>query len=1035
MGEMGVQLTRTRNGRKRAKEKRVMDNLLGSPTLAERIALLQRSARNHKGGPNISGTPLILPEVSSSSSTSNDEASEAYSEGPHVLAKGWNASTTTSSDVEGVDWPGSDSWAQWASVEDPERAASDVYPEVVGREVIKDTGIQTKKSHSFDAANDDAENDFSAASVNRRLDQILDKLSRLSLPENATDEERQDVDLIRNMASLSFEKVVAAGGTGRVAEVDDHSIDWVVREVIARGPNLDPRRKIFASTNSDRPVLNIGSPGLLLRDPRDTADWGFTQNRESATSDAGNARSTGPADRFIPHVEAAGQADANDPTEGEITLKLLNTAGPRDVEGLPPIPRKWLDPSYPYYGLEGTGRLGIAERVDVFQSQRVNQQRSRLDDTLSISSVVDTDEGVSGTPRTANGAAANRNSFWTDPTNASGHNLTVEKSASHTSSSPVRTLGLHRLANPAESTKYGRQTSASDDVPATLLVEGYQVPPHKEEEWNSRKQLFEPFAFEQSEGTRPTSSIELDACASSLTGISQEFHFGWDGTPLAQRRYSMESTASLSDETFQRSGFGNGGAVVNQAVESGPAKPMRYSTSSVDFMFLKPERGQSSSPDNENLLARASSFQRGGRSKTSIAGFTACDSSASELSFPMNDSFFGDKKDSRCPHVPVVLQSSIESLDFDTASQRHHIKALPPPSIVCESNVYQHRPSQFDQRQQQHAICREGESFHSLDGLSPRADDAPSQQQNCISYGLDQIPRPTLPLAHSANSDVRRPSSTRIRFPGGEEGRFLRQEMQQLPSSFPSQTPCGLESQGFVDPRIGLKAHILHASDSPMGSGHWQGSGTCIDSGMVNSSKVLGTLRPPSLVDESQFVVDPRIGLNASFLRTPDSPMRSGLWQRGEAVIGVVKASELRSTPRPPSLVDASASTSTRSRTRVTSASDHALEKRANSRTGCEQSMGWEPFERAERKHLIPVQHFSNVERFPGRYGEHVQIPESLDNMSSQRETHSSDRISAGRMTRPGQRNELCRFVLRWVQVSVVLSILEGYSRVFGFRT
>jgi hypothetical protein len=255
MGEMGVQHTRTRNGRKRAKEKGVMDNLLGSPTLAERIALLQRSARNHKGGGlNMSGTPLILPEVSSSSSSSNDEASEAYSEGPHVLAKGWNASTTKRSEGEGVDWQGSDSWAHWASVEDPERAASDVYPEVVAREVEKNNGIQTKKSHSFDAANDDAENDFSAASVNRRLDQILDKLSRLSLPENATDEERQDVDLIRNMASLSFEKLVAAGGTGRVAEVDDHSIDWVVREVIARGPNLDRKRKIFASSNSDRPI-------------------------------------------------------------------------------------------------------------------------------------------------------------------------------------------------------------------------------------------------------------------------------------------------------------------------------------------------------------------------------------------------------------------------------------------------------------------------------------------------------------------------------------------------------------------------------------------------------------------------------------------------------------------------------------------------------------------------------------------------------------------------------------------------------------
>lgn len=425
---MGIPIeTMTASKSKRKKQaKEILVNPMGSPTLAERIASLQNSQSKHSraGVPIAGGTRLVMPELLSTSSDSDRENIE----------KGVDSGDSETQRL--VDWPETESWAHWSHAASTDSHSKPCFvsksnTQARGGLSKEATASLTAHSAQLEATSKQPTSSatLSAASVNRRLDEILTKLSNLSIPGIASVEEKDDIDLIRNMASLSFEKIVGNSGEANTEQPvrEQVSMDAVSLSDIysIQVPGLG----ILSDTASSTQILahqSFGemSSGLVhqLADRgSESIDLGPT--RGGSTDDVffddttSQVSTFSPSDRgpvFEVHTTWP-LLDSAEETGTIQSLKRYHAAGRGDLlserANSEDHPRNHDDPRYPYYGQIGTGRLGIAERVDVFQPQ--TGPRGLALESCSLDSPIHTADGVGGTPRTANGSAANR-SFWSE---------------------------------------------------------------------------------------------------------------------------------------------------------------------------------------------------------------------------------------------------------------------------------------------------------------------------------------------------------------------------------------------------------------------------------------------------------------------------------------------------------------------------------------------------------------------------------------------------------------------------------------------
>lgn len=494
---------------------------------------------------------------------------------------------------ESIDWSETVSMTKWSSkgVENlvsggSEQSSLDGTGEIF---LMHSRRAASPTEHSTD------QDDFSAASVNRRLDEILTKVSLLTLPNIATDEEQQDMELIRNMANPSFEKAAEGGGKGQVNHSrNQNSSTNTVGDLSTQSQNMtrtdnenpvpihrSASREISGLRSYERPHAGDAAEKAVssrLDVSSETKVGYMACNAMEIDQQSDAIRSRGDAfERQSDTKEGMNMTRGVDITRSELTMHDQRSY--LDPGTTVALPRKQADPSYPYYRQNGTGRLGIAERVDVFQSVQLQKP--------SLSSTVGTADGVDCTPRTSNTAVPHRDSFKPEEDDQ---------------------MGTARVSNPQIYLQLLTQQPTSDS-PASYIADTFPrqnlplssnqsfiQPAHRNEapqldEVVERSSgvlylLRQPSSFrDQAISSQPvshSSPIDVEIGAHSLGEISQELSTGWEECQLEQRRRLFQTSTSAVGEDLRQplSPFSASVRSTWQGQEDEPSQANNYSSTS-----------------------------------------------------------------------------------------------------------------------------------------------------------------------------------------------------------------------------------------------------------------------------------------------------------------------------------------------------------------------------------------------------------------------------------------------------------------------
>jgi len=346
-------------------------DLSSVPSLQERIEALKMAQMGHKGRVQVpsGGTPLVMPSAFASFRDARDDGSAEDSDIKTELRTSNNTEAETrqqplpKTKQRAVDWPETESWARWSAAE-----------ELCGEEPKENSplhqsrpGQKVKRSSSSTGSVIDSP-EVSPASINKRIGHFLRKASR-NMPRDEGRDELDALEQIRELNSFSFhennkstdqravaakiQQLALAGGLS--AEMVKAILRTGALSSSSRGPAAASSSASASSTSEmdDSTLRNL----LVTRGSDDTS---------STASDTG-LESEGERNHYVertaevpPIMSKAGLSGPSRPKQPNQT-SFVST----------------IDGTNPYYGKAASGRLGILERVDVFQSPWLQNSPSR----------------------------------------------------------------------------------------------------------------------------------------------------------------------------------------------------------------------------------------------------------------------------------------------------------------------------------------------------------------------------------------------------------------------------------------------------------------------------------------------------------------------------------------------------------------------------------------------------------------------------------------------------------------------------------